>query len=60
MEAPWTLEPRRWNDGDHAMTHKMEIKCKKDHIISHYHACDVNPFMHLILLRYDHDGSIIR
>ena len=27
------------------------------HII---HACDVNPFLHLILLRYDHGVSIIR
>ena len=27
------------------------------HII---YACDVNPFMHLILLRYDRGGSIIR
>ena len=27
------------------------------HII---HACDVNPFMHLILLRFDRNGSIIR
>jgi hypothetical protein len=44
MEAPWTLAPCRWNDGDHAMMHKMEIKCKKDHIISHFYACDVNPF----------------
>jgi hypothetical protein len=26
------------DDGDHAMTHKMEIKCVKDHIISH-HIC---------------------
>ena len=24
------------DDGDHSMTHKMEIKCEKDHIISHY------------------------
>lgn len=60
MEAPWTLAPCRWNDGDHAMTHKIEIKCKRAisyHII---HACDVNPFLHLILLRYDRDVSIIR
>jgi hypothetical protein len=34
--APWTLVLRRWNDGDYAMTHKMEIKCVKDHIISYY------------------------
>ena len=27
------------NDGDHTMMHMMEIKCKKDHIISRY------PFM---------------
>jgi hypothetical protein len=26
-DAPWTLELHRWNDGDHAMTHKMEIEC---------------------------------
>jgi hypothetical protein len=23
--VPWTLVLRWWNDGDHAMTHKMEI-----------------------------------
>jgi hypothetical protein len=34
--APWTLVLRRWNDEDHAMTHKMEIECVNDHIISHY------------------------
>jgi hypothetical protein len=34
--APRTLVLRRWNDGDHAMTHKMETECVKDHIISHY------------------------
>jgi hypothetical protein len=34
--APWTLVLRQWNDGDHAMTHKMEIERAKDHIISHY------------------------
>jgi hypothetical protein len=34
--APWTMVLRRWNDGDHAMTHKMEIECVKEHIRSHY------------------------
>jgi hypothetical protein len=36
VEAPWTLVLCRWNDGDHAMMHKMEIEFVKDHIISHY------------------------
>jgi hypothetical protein len=31
--APWTLVLCRWNDGDHAMMHKMEIECVKDHIV---------------------------
>jgi hypothetical protein len=34
--TPWTLLLCRWNDEDHAMTHKMEIEYVKDHIISHY------------------------
>jgi hypothetical protein len=34
--APWTLVLRQWNDGDHAMMHKMEIECMKDHIILYY------------------------
>ena len=25
VEAPWTLVPSRWHDGDHTKTHKMEI-----------------------------------
>jgi hypothetical protein len=24
--APWTLVLRRWNDGDHAMTHSLVAK----------------------------------
>jgi hypothetical protein len=32
--ASWTLVLRWWNNGDHAMTHKMEIEYVKDHIIS--------------------------
>jgi hypothetical protein len=50
--APWTLVLHRWNDGDHAMMHKMDIECVTISYLIIY-ACDVYPFVHLILLRFD-------
>src|SRR3954471_13204041 len=42
-----------WSDGDHAGTHKMEIIARRLAIPCHIklYACDVYPFMYLIMLR---------
>jgi len=56
VEAPWTLVAHRWNDGDHTMTHKMEIEMREGpyHITLSMHVMLI-PFLHLILLRFDRD-----